>query len=1338
MVDTSRGEMTAFGDAFLVDHDPRKWSAPTGTPKSLTPSVFFLGRGDHALEVALASCKERPKADDVRALWRARQGRRPSPLLLVVREEDGSGGHASVCGPVGESPPLLPDVEMSQIERLCAAALDEPSRHAAVRFLLGMLPEIGSDLPGLRNSGLLATQELRHGVPSRGDWTAARTKGRELLTLRGRGLIERLGFGVEQLSTTASVLTINGTKRAVAVFLDEGEAFEDSGERFGTSPVSHALALADREGLPWVVLTRARQIRLYAARIDTGVGRKGRAETFVEANLALLPEELAGYLPLLFGANALVEHGTIEEILSRSADFAADLGVRLRVRVYYDMIPLLAKAVARHLHTGGALTEGDLSAAYEETLVILFRLLFVAYAEDKDLLPYRTNSRYHDHSLKLLAHRLSEWQQPGPPRFDEQATDLWDDVRALWTAVDLGNVGWGVPQYNGGLFSSDPNVSKPGAALSRLRLTDAEFGPPLGALLVDATQEGVLGPVDFRSLSVREFGTIYEGLLESTLSVAPSDLGVDQRGNYVPARRKADAVVLAGEVYFHHRSGSRKATGSYFTKAFAVEHLLDHALEPALEEHIERLRTLTEASDEAAATEAFFDFRCVDLAMGSGHFLVAAVDRIETRLSGFLALNPIPRVLAELDELRAAAVGALGELADGVEIETTSLLRRQVARRCTYGVDLNGMAVELARLGVWIHTFVPGLPLSFLDHNLVEGNSLTGIGTLEEAVEILDPDARKSGQLSVFHGTLTAFLGRAEKALRRLATTSEANSRDIAAARTAHQEALAAVEPARQLLDVLVAARLGETTVPVVVDEDAVATHPGLAAARRLSEHLRPVHFPVVFPEVFLRERSGFDCVIGNPPWDKVRFEPQQFWVVRAPGLRALNEAGQKAEMTRLRELYPMEAAAEQEEAETRAQIQQLVEHAFELQGRGQHGHHDFAKLFLERALSLLGDHGSLGYVLPRTAMVLAGWTDLRRAAMADHTLRTLQARNRAGWLFEDVHQSIAVVLCSRVAGSEGVLIWPDVEDVRTLREASDKSAIILSRKQIELLTDKSVIPWFSGPRDRPVFDRLLTCARLGRRDGWVSGTADSSRWDFSTTGPHHRFTSTVEAPASWRVLMSRHVDAYRIADEDRFQRYVVEPARLAELGLGVSVRDGQAVLDDVHPVIVYRYPSRSDDSRTLIATVLPEKGYLYSKGYVHGVRVPSETSDVAILALLGVLNSLACDWWVRRFVDRHVTKQVIDNIPLPAWDQAEQAEVASHAAALVAEHGVTTVAGERWLDTIIEPGSAGVEHLLAIEASVLTGYGLGRADIKEILLDFNAQGAPPEFRSELIAKVAR
>ena len=111
----------------------------------------------------------------------------------------------------------------------------------------------------------------------------------------------------------------------------------------------------------------------------------------------------------------------------------------------------------------------------------------------------------------------------------------------------------------------------------------------------------------------------------------------------MPAKNGDDVLAPAGTVYFHTTSGERKATGSYFTPDFVVEHLLDRALEPALARHLERVARLLDSGDEAEAARLLFDFRVADLAMGSGHFLVAAVDRIERRMRDFLTEHPIPR-----------------------------------------------------------------------------------------------------------------------------------------------------------------------------------------------------------------------------------------------------------------------------------------------------------------------------------------------------------------------------------------------------------------------------------------------------------------------------------------------------------------------------------------------------------------------------------------------------------------------------------------------------------------------------------------------------------------------
>ena len=719
----------ASGDpgAFLADIELRPFRL--ADEPGLVPVGLAIGQGRGGLEVAVTRADHRPTQQVMRAVWNARLGGRAVPLLLVALH----GDRAALCGEHGDDPPVYLDLDRGMVERLCRTALAEPDRHAASRFLRAAIPELESPLPGLRNEGLFATHELARDVPQRRDWADAQARAAPLLALRRQQLLGALGYQIETLPGHAAILRTGDNKIAVAVFLERGEACDVASDCFGgLSPISYALAKADAESLPYVVVDHGPALRIYPTATGVGTGGRGRTETFIEVHLDLLPTDRAGYLWLLFSGEALLRSGAFQVILENSKRFASDLGSRLRERIYRDVVPDLAMALVQARHQRRP-TAQDLETTYEMALTVLFRLLFIAYAEDKDLLPYRTNERYRARSLKQKAHELLALRRAtaGAPAFDDSPT-LWREVSDLCRAVNGGHREWGVPPYNGGLFSEDRAQSEVGALLADLTISNRKFGPVLADLLAEETPEG-LGPVDFRSLGVREFGTIYEGLLESELSIAEVNLVTDRVGLYFPAEEDQRPDVPAGHVYLHNAGGARKATGSYYTKDFAVEHLLAHALEPALAEHLARLDSL----DDRRAAEAFFDFRVADIAMGSGHFLITAVDHIEKRLSGYLARRRLPAVVAELERLRASAIRELGPLAEGVDIEDTQLLRRQIARRCVYGVDIKSVAVQLARLSLWIHTFVPGLPLSFLDHNIVCGNSLVGIATFDEVEDAL-------------------------------------------------------------------------------------------------------------------------------------------------------------------------------------------------------------------------------------------------------------------------------------------------------------------------------------------------------------------------------------------------------------------------------------------------------------------------------------------------------------------------------------------------------------------------------------------------------------------------
>jgi hypothetical protein len=1261
------------GTGFLEGIPLRQITLPSSAP--LAALGLALGQGASPLEVLVVSNTATPNAAALRSAWKVRNAGRAAPLLLVVLH----GERASLCGPAGDDPPAYLGLDRGQVERICREALEQPDRHAALRALRDVLPSLDSELAGLRNEGFLATHELRAGARQRADWDGAGRKARGALAKRGTDLLHGLGFGIERHDGVTSILRVGERKVAVAVLLARDESPDLSGERFsGLSPISYALAVADREGLPWVVVQHGAKVRVHPARVGVGVGRRGRTETYVECHAGLLPDADAAYLWLLCSAEALAPSGSLEQILEASSRFAGDLAERLRERVYESVVPLLAQGIvaARGLREP---TAQDLADTYEMALAVLFKLLFIAYAEDKDLLPYRWNGLYQRRSLKTKAQELAELagvgqasslsdrQDASPSLFDSSDT-LWEEVARLCRAVDRGNREWGVPAYDGGLFSEEREISAAGAHLAAITLPNTVFGPALSGLLLVEGAEG-LGPVDFRSLGVREFGTIYEGLLESELSVAETDLAVDKSGAYRPCKKGEEPAVARGEVYLHDASGARKSTGSYFTKHFAVEHLLERSLEPALKEHLARLDAL---GDEEAG-ERFFDFRVADLAMGSAHFLVAAIDRIERALTGYLSRRRLPAVAAELAQLRAAALDALGPLADQVEIEDTQLLRRLIARRCIYGVDLNPTAVQLARLSIWIHTFVPGLPLSLLDHNLVRGNSLVGIGRLDEVKEKLE-----EGSLPLFPIDAAHLLGAAAEPLKRLARLADATPSDLARARKAQEAALAAVAPAAALCDLVTAARLSGDPVPVKPDRweetrDRLPDSKEHHAARERLDGLHAFHFPVAFPEVFLRDRPGFDVIVGNPPWQEATLEEDMFWARYVPGgfRRALSQRELEAAKTDFRrrradlfELYKREVAAA--EALRRA----LTTGPYPGMGTGDP---DLYKAFCWRFWTLAcEDGGRIGVVLPRSAFAAKGSTEFRRELFSDaESVDVTTLLNTKGWVFDEAEHryTIGLVALARRKTEGGVVREAPPTPVRLRGPYASldryeagvvREPAIFFGEEIQEWNDTASLPLLPTDESVEVFAQLRKSPRLGLNDG-KSWRARPHTELHATNDKGLMDVKSKECPRGlWPVFKGESFDLWR-PDTGTYYAWA-DPKKVLPHLQQKRLRGGRSrnspfsefnakVLRDsrtlpcLRPRIAFRDVTKWDNQRTLIAALVPPEVFITNKGpYLLWPR--GDTRDEAYL--LGVLSSLPLDWYARRFVEVSVNFFIFNPFPIP------------------------------------------------------------------------------------------
>ncbi|MEM7046784.1 MAG: hypothetical protein AAF442_03940 [Pseudomonadota bacterium] len=1314
---------------FSQSDDGRGQPLHEKTSSDIVPARLHLGKsarkdgGGGRLEICTYRAQREPSKGRLHQLWKNRQDSRDMPVLVIVHwadesggsdgsDESGSGarfsGQFSLCGFDGETPPVYHCDDLSLLERLCEQALCQLGHHAARRYLADALTCLDQTLSGLHNVGMLSEHCLAH---ARDDyirehdiksWQAAQAFGKKALTHahEPEKLLSQLGYdGIEKIDHHTHLLTAEKHQIALAVFLKDDEIPELAQERFNNlSPVSYALGKGDQKNVPWIFILHEGHFRLYATE-NIGVGKRGRSQTYLQCNPDLLRADQVGLLWLLFSTQALRADGTFSSVLDNSGRFAGDLATRLRDRIYDRVVPQLAQAMVaarkvRHFNREA------LNLTYEMALTVLFRLLFVAYAEDRDLLPYKTNESYRQRSLKRKAIELAQ-----NDAIEKGSFHHWNEITELWSAIAFGHREWGIPPYNGTLFSADKGISNVGAALVGIALDNEAFVPVLRDLLLIETDQDGLAPVDFRSLSVQEFGTIYEGLLESELSRAERDLRRDKKGSYVPADLPVDSSkakkstekanndtnngsfhVAKGQVYLHDRSGARKASGSYYTPIFIVNDLLDKSLEPALTAHLERLERLEKHHHDASNITAaqFFDFRVADIAMGSGHFLIAAIDRIEQRMSRWLQAHPQPQVLQTLNELRAQASAQLEGIENKPNIEDSQLLRRMIARRCIYGVDVNPLAVQLAQLSVWIHTFVPGLPLSLLDRTLVCGNALIGIAHMDEAKE-------KIGEhlADLFGREAFARIDQTREPLRKLGELNDVNLHEIEQERALVEDIRRAVYPLRALCDVMVAQSIAtDGKKPKKKDREKAAkdyedffrawgsggeTSYLLADdAEKLLAPLQALHFPLTFPEVFLSnetggeasDKNGFDVLIGNPPWEKPKMEEHGFWARYVPGLRGLSQRERESEKEALRKSRPDLVTLYEGEKDRYDRLRAfLVAGGFPGMGTGDP---DLYKAFAWRFWRLVSSQGGrMGVVLPRSALAGKGSEDWRKTLFARGALEITTLLNRERWVF-DIHPqfNIALVAARRFRSpnaAPSITLRGPFASREAFAQGRTAKATPLPVDEVLDWDDSATLPQLP-PQDPEtslaVFRQLRAAPRLDLNTTTRTWRTRPHREMDSANDKGRMDLTSKTCPAGfWPVYKGESFELwqpdtgtyYAYADPDEVLPWLQDKRQgtrsTVHAEFGVNHRNDLATLAAHHPRIAFRDVTNRTNSRTMIVALIPGQVFcVHTTPYLLWPR--GDERDQAFL--LGVLSSRSLDWYARRFVELHMTFFILNALPIP------------------------------------------------------------------------------------------
>ncbi|MCX6677623.1 MAG: N-6 DNA methylase [Methanothrix sp.] len=690
----------------------------------------------------------------------------------------------------------------------------------------------------------------------------------------------------------------------------------------------------------WAILTSGRLWRLYHE--TTSYKLDYYYEVDLPALLAAGDIENFKYFYLFFRREAFgqtVDGGCfLDRVREESVAYAQEIGEDLKENVYRAMKILAQGFLAEGISGAAAPSQEAVARVQENSMRLLYRLLFIFYAESRSLLD-ANNRYYYELSLQKLKSDVAARLDKGEPLLSVRYS-YWESLKNLFCLINDGSESrriareeFYIPAYNGGLFDPAKNEF----------LESARLGDSFLAKAIDLLARSGAGPekgfVDYSSLEIRHLGSIYEGLLEYRLCVAEQQMAaVKEKGKelWLPAgdtgKRKILDRAEAGEIYLATDKGERKATGSYYTPDYIVKYIVKNTIEPVIEKKKQEwLGTSRPFADH------ILSIKVLDPAMGSGHFLVEATDQLA-------------RWLVQ------AWTTAKPEESDSKEIAEQDVhwARREVVRNCIYGVDLNPMAVELAKLSLWLTTVASNKPLSFLDHHLRCGNSL--IGAELDRLTVL-PDGQAE-QTPLWSFGLKSHTDGLLKKYSLMAALPDDNLQMVKWKEDQFRQ-IKESELSRRLYE-LSNVWLSTFFGNIVSDDDyyELQNHlspekfPDWAGMRErewfrraqvLAGEKRFFHWELEFPEAFQGEGRGFDVVIGNPPYIRDR----------------LQETGEDSNV-----------------------FAALFESAFQK--------YDTYALFIEAGINHLIQNGYFGFIIPNKIMATRYAIPLRKFILSKTSIRQI------------------------------------------------------------------------------------------------------------------------------------------------------------------------------------------------------------------------------------------------------------------------------------------------------------------------------------------------------------
>ncbi|TWT41907.1 Modification methylase TaqI [Phycisphaerae bacterium RAS1] len=1011
----------------------------------------------------------------------------------------------------------------------------------------------------------------------------------------------------------------------------------------------------NRSGVDYAILTNGRLWRLVPRQRAPG---KARFQTYYECDLArlltsvedapgrgqlALHQEQAAFddffrFFLFFGPAGLASLSGRQPLVARalagSSEYALSIGEDLKERVF-EALRLCIEGFLTHA-PNRLNAPRDLELCREQSFVLLYRLLFIMYAEDRSLLPYRRNDLY-TRNRSLARHRdeiadvLDRVAHGRDPEYALGQTAIWQDLLSLFDLIDHGHARYAVPAYNGGLFDAQRHEF-----LSRAALPDrylARVIDQLGRAADPEHPERGLFRVDYRDLAIQHLGSIYEGLLELRphFATAPMVVIRERRG----ARRSERIVPRSeptppgweetglryerGRVYLQTDKGERRASGSYYTPDPIVGYIVENTLGPLCREIDQRLNAEIAQTEtklrrarganrdalqkELDALRAGFDdrilrLRVLDPAMGSGHFLVRACQYLAEEL----ATNPHAS-----DPALDPAVG---------DAPTLVYWKRRVVESCIFGVDFNPMAVELATLALWLESVSTSEPLTFLEHHLRPGNSLVGaritdLGSL--------PDF-PGGTANIFKQQVEQRLPILLRPLHEIRATPSQTPAQIKAKENMYRLAFTPlcdmfsaigdlwcstffapeehrVSPANYDAALLALAGSGGF--------EALKIQPWFQAARAAAADapLRAFHWELAFPEAFFdltgrRAEGGFDAIIGNPPYDVL---------------------------------------SERETGRDLSALKSFIEHDATYTP-SRRGKNNLYKLFICRALELLADGGRFGFIVPMALLGDDQAADLRRAMLEAGALTAVEAfpqkDDPARRVFPDAKLSTCVFTLLKTA-DESVRRTP----FRSRQHPADRidessPSLKLTTEQIPLYDPSNRAIVSCSQEDWDLAVRIMGSGRLSR----LSRFCEFFQGEVNET--IQRRAGNLRERGGKLVTRGAAVCLYSVREASQGENLYLDVPQFLQ-----NADESSKSFHHRQPRVVLQESSPQNNFRRIIAAYLSAGEFTN-----HTVNYcPAHKSTIDLYFVLAILNCKLADWYFRLgSTNAHVSHYQLYNLPCP------------------------------------------------------------------------------------------